>query len=162
MVRCTICRVASAKPRFCMTRCKGSAADKWAKAAVTMADNGIADGGGHERMLSGDVIWCNTCGSYADLRADGLTQPCTGKHIGPWKGGGKRGQLTDLRRCIHPKSRSTLPPPIAEATMAIDVAVVASHSQQQAAKKTQARYTAKDKAMARRHALDPQSALTEE
>jgi hypothetical protein len=122
----------------------------------------MTDGGGHERMLSGDVIWCNTCGSYADLRADGLTEPCTGNHIGPWKGGGKRGQLVDLRRCIHPRNRSTLPPPIAEATMAIDAAIVASPCQQQAAKQTQARYSAKDKATARQNATDPKAALTEE
>ena len=86
--RCTVCRVTSAKPTFCMTRCKGSAVDRWAKVAKMMADNGVTDGGGHSRMLSGDVIWCGVCGSYADLKVGGLTEACTGKDTTVWKGGG--------------------------------------------------------------------------
>ena len=55
-VRCSVCRQSSTKPKFCTTRCKGSAASKWAEAAKRMADNDVIDGGGHARMISGDVI----------------------------------------------------------------------------------------------------------
>ena len=79
-----------------------------------MADNGATDGGGHTRMISGDVIWCGVCGAYADLRVSGLTEACTGKHTGPWSGGGKRGQLSSLRKNRRPKNRSQLPPAISE------------------------------------------------
>jgi len=102
--RCSICRQTSSKPRFCMARCKGSAATKWAEAARRMADNGVIDGGGHARMISGEVIWHSTGGAYADLSVSGLKEACTGRHTGQWKGGGKRGQLSLLRKNLHPKT----------------------------------------------------------
>ena len=62
-------------------------------------------------MISGDVIWCGVCGAYADLKVSGLTEECTGKHTGQWKGGGKRGQLNSLRKNRHPRNASQLQPP---------------------------------------------------
>ena len=113
-------------------------------------------------MLSGDVIWCSTCGSYADLRVGGLTEACTGKHTGPWKGGGKRGQLNDLRKNRHPKNATPLPPAIAESTMTLDLATTASTTDVAEANNRTSRYTAKDKAIARAHASNPHAALTDE
>ena len=127
-----------------------------------MADNGVNDGGGHARMLSGDVIWCGTCGAYADLRVSGLTEACTGKHTGPWRGGGKRGQLSSLRKNRHPKNRSQLPPAISESLMTLDLAATASSPDLADAASSTARYSAKDKATARANAIDPQAALTDE
>ena len=83
--RCSICRQSSSKPRFCMSRCKGSAATKWAEAARRMADNGVIDGGGHARMISGEVIWCSTCGAYADLSVSGPKEACTVDTLGSGK-----------------------------------------------------------------------------
>ena len=144
-----------------MTRCSGSAASQWAVAARTIAKNGGVDGGGHDRMLSGQVIWCSTCGSYADLRVGGLTEACTGKDTSPWKGGGKRGQLALLRKNIHPRNGKLLPPPIPETMLAIDAAATATPAEHQAAKQQASRYNAKDKANARAAAADPKAALTE-
>ena len=65
-------------------------------------------------MLSGDVLWCSRRGSYATKRGGGLAQPCTGRHMGHWVGGGRRQQLYSLRRNAHPVTGARLPPPIAE------------------------------------------------
>ena len=145
-----------------MSRCKGSAATRWAEAIKQMADNGVADGGRH-RMISGDIIWCITCGAYADLKVSGLKEECTGKHTGPWKGGGKRGQLNDLKKNRHPKPpHRQLPPPIAESAMTLDLAAAATDSDLAEAKQRTTRYTAKDKATARSNAADPAGTLTKE
>jgi len=113
-------------------------------------------------MISGDIIWCGVCGSYADVKVSGLTDKCTGRHTGVWKGGGKRGQLNDLRRNRHPRNKSQLPPPMPESTMALDAAAGASHTQLAEAAIRTARYSAKDKAMARANASNPLAALTDE
>ena len=149
--RCSLCRATSAKPSFCTTRCKGSAAARWAKAAKDMADNDAAGGGGHTRMISGHVFWCSTCGSYSDRRVSGLTVKCTGPHIGPWHGGGKLGQLKALRKNIHPKHGTTLPPPIPEALIPLDSAATAACSDVATASLRASRCSAKDKAAARRN-----------
>ena len=161
-VWCSVCRATSSKPRFCMSRCTGSAAAKWAEAARKMANSGSADGGRHTRMISGSIIWCSTCGSYADLRVSGLTEACLGKHTGPWLGGGKVGQLKALLKNIHPRNGTQLPAPIAETMLALDATTVTALGQQHEAKQRASRYTAKDKAVARRIADHPKTALTAE
>ena len=113
-------------------------------------------------MISGDVIWCCVCGAYADLKVSGLTTECTDKHTGTWKGGGKRGQLNDLRKNRHPRNKSQLPAPIPESTMTLDTAASASHPEIAEAANRMARYSAKDKANARANASNPLAALTDE
>ena len=161
-MRCTLCRLTSTKPTFCRTSCKGSATARWAEATKQMADNGVQDGGGHARLISGDIIWCGICGAYADLKVSGLTEKCTKKHIGPWNGGGKRGQLNSLRRNRHPRTKIQLPPPVPESTMALDAVAGASQDQLADATTRRARYAAKDKAVARANASMPLAALTDE
>ncbi len=66
VVRCVECRRHSRKvAAFVRGRCEGSAAARWADRAAADADAGISVGGGHHRMLSGDVAWCSQCGAYA-------------------------------------------------------------------------------------------------
>jgi len=161
-LRCRLCRLTSAKPTFCRTRCKGSAATRWAEALKQMADNSVQDGGGHTRFISGDVIWCGVCGAYADLKVSGLVEKCTLRHTGPWNGGGKRGQLNSLRKNRHPRTRILLPLPIAESTMTLDEAAGASHAQLAEAADRMARYSARDKATARANAHRPFAAPTDE
>ena len=79
-----------------------------------------------------------------------------------WKGGGKRGQLNDLRHNRHPKNKTPLPTGIAEATMTLDAATAASTDEIAEARSRSSRYTAKDKVVARAHAANPQAALTKE
>ena len=113
-------------------------------------------------MISGEVIWRGVCGAYADLKVSGLTTECTGKHTGPWSGGGKRGQLNALRKNRHPRNGSQLQPPIPESTMTLDAAASASHPELAEAANRIARYSAKDKASARTNASNPLAALTDE
>ena len=68
----------------------------------------------HRRMISGDLIWCSVCGSYAEHRARGLEDICEGKFQGTWKGGGREGQRRDLLAGKHPKSGKPLPPAVTE------------------------------------------------
>lgn len=85
-----------------------------------------------------------------------------GKDTTPWKGGGKRGQLNDLRNNRHPKNKTPIPPGIAESTMTLDIATAACADEVAEARRRSSRYTAKDKAVARTHAANPQAALTAE
>jgi hypothetical protein len=91
-------------------RCDGSAAVRWALKAQLLADRGVSVGGGHSRMLSGDVMWCGICGCYADGKAVGLAAPCSGP---PAKNGhgGMWGQLRKLRNCRHPRTGASIPSP---------------------------------------------------
>ena len=56
--RCTTCKRTSAKWKtIAPAQCDGSAARRWADKAAALADRDIIDGGGHRRILSGDVLW---------------------------------------------------------------------------------------------------------
>jgi hypothetical protein len=112
--KCATCKRGSATWRaIAGERCGGSAAVRWAEKAQLLADRGISVGGGHARMLSGEVIWCSICGCYADGKAIGLAAPCTGP---PAKNGygGMWGQLRKLRNGKHPRSGLALQPPVCE------------------------------------------------
>ena len=112
--RCTLCRLTSTKwHSFAPARCPGSAASKWADKAVTAADNAQTTGAGHQRMISGDVVWCRTCGCYADALARGLATACRGKPDGN-NSGGRVAQLKLLRAGRHPLTREMLPQAIDE------------------------------------------------
>jgi hypothetical protein len=112
--KCTTCKRYSAKWRaIAGEKCGGSAALRWAEKAQQLADRGLALGGGHARMLSGNLVWCSICGSYADGKAIGLAAPCAGP---PAKNGygGMWGQLRKLRNGKHPRSGILLALPVSE------------------------------------------------
>ena len=109
---CNVCRTSSADwNAIAPAKCQGSAAARWARKAVAMAERGQEAGSGHLRMMSGDVIWCNRCGAYATWNAKGLAKPCPGPPKGVW---GRARQLRNLRANLHPMTGSCLPTPIAE------------------------------------------------
>ena len=66
--QCSECRMSSSTREVieCM-RCTASSTARWAARATLDAKHGSADGGGHQRFLSGDVLWCRRCGCYADF-----------------------------------------------------------------------------------------------
>ncbi|HUU60977.1 MAG TPA: reverse transcriptase domain-containing protein, partial [Acidimicrobiia bacterium] len=105
---CRVCRHQSARGhRFAAERCPGSRATLWAALAQRAADVDRIDGGGHRRMLSGDLLWCNTCGAYAGgSKAVGLAAPCPGAP--PKENGGRYAQLRKLQRGIHPRDGARL------------------------------------------------------
>ena len=98
---------------FAPAKCSGSAAEKWALKSVEVAASGETTGGGHHRMLAGDVIWCLKCGCYGDTRARGLTDACRGKPRDA-SGGGRAGQLSYLLAGKKPKTRTALPASVDE------------------------------------------------
>ena len=114
--RCSTCRTMAGKLfPFASERCPGSAAQKWAAKALQLAEKGQAEGKGHARMLSGDILWCRNCGAYACGSAKGLAKPCPGKDLGSWaEGGGRKQQLHRLLAGKHPKHCHQLPYAIAE------------------------------------------------
>ena len=64
-------------------------------------------------MISGDVVWCRTCGCYADAMARGLATACRGKPDGS-NTGGRFAQLKLLRAGHHPLTKELLPQAIDE------------------------------------------------
>ena len=62
-------------------------------------------------MISGDVLWCMTCGSYADSKTKSLKNGCNGPPPRELHGGGMRGQLNKLLSSMHPKTGRPLPLP---------------------------------------------------
>ena len=112
---CKMCRYRSKGwENIAPSCCSGSAASRWAAKARMLAEHDHVDGGGHRRMLSGDLIWCVACGSYANDVAKGLSQPCPSKQHGVWTGGGRLGQLHKLRKNVHPPTGERLDSPLPE------------------------------------------------
>ena len=63
-------------------------------------------------MLSGTVLWCSSCGTFADKKAKGLKGSCDGRPPRHQHRGGMEGQLRKLRNGTHPKTGAALPPAI--------------------------------------------------
>jgi len=90
--------------------------------AVARTDGGVYNGSssngssGHALVSSGDLIWCKTCGSYAEMKAHsrGIGGACRGppSRKGPADYGGMWGQLQKLRDGRHPKTGVALPAPV--------------------------------------------------
>lgn len=119
--QCLVCRQWShSKGKLETKGCPGSAISKWKRREVNAilqskaVEPGTEGSRVHRRMISGDLIWCSVCGSYAEHRARGLEDICEGKFQGTWKGGGREGQRRDLLAGKHPKSGKPLPPAVTE------------------------------------------------
>ena len=112
--RCTTCRVRGLIwDKLAPAKCTGSRLEAWAARAKQEAEECSIVGGGHRRVQSGEVAWCQVCGCYADSRVRRLTEYCKGKPTSTC-GGGRAGQLLYLRNNIHPRTRKPLPPPVDE------------------------------------------------
>ena len=72
-------------------------ADKAAEKAMRSND-------GHSRVHSGGVVWCSSCGAYADKKAQGMGAVCKGAPTRGRSYGGMLGQLHKLMRGCHPKT----------------------------------------------------------
>lgn len=111
---CTCCpKKSKSFHKLAPKRCDGSAAAMWAMKTRAMDSRGVAQGGGHQRMLIGELLWCMTSGAYAVTAARWLAKHCPGPFHGKWKGGGKPSQLKRLM-CWHPVALAQLPQPILE------------------------------------------------
>ena len=68
----------------------------------------------HQLMISGQVVWCNVCGTFGSQRGRGLAHSCPGPvQVGGT--GGRSQQLRRLRAGFHPKDRVSLPAAIPRA-----------------------------------------------
>ena len=100
--------------------CEGSAAKRLATRVKAITESGGGLGTWHSFWLSGDVLWCSTCGAFAEgCGTMTLARPCGGRRkVGSRQSanqGGRNGlmqQLRYLERRLHPKTRALLPPPI--------------------------------------------------
>ena len=130
-LHCRICRATSTRDSFVREKCPWSTATQWARLDARHAGLGLAHGPGHDFRLSGTLLWCNTCGAYADSRSKGISKPCAGKPEA--SNGGRAQQLAALRARRHPKSTRKqhiqLPPPIARSV--ISSVTSAEHAIQQ-------------------------------
>ncbi len=97
--RCVVCRKSSTSwddiaPGLCM----GPAEERWASRARTGAAEDTLRCSAHWIRVTGDVIWCNRCGSYASTRGRGLAQACRGRPADA----SAAARLTALRSGYHP------------------------------------------------------------
>ena len=112
-----MCKRQSASYRkFASQLCEGSAASRWATKAVQLTEVGATVGRGHVQVLSGETLWCLTCGAFADTKAMQLVDTCKGAPSVQQQGhyGGMWGQRLKLMKGIHPRHGAHLPPPIFE------------------------------------------------
>ena len=85
-----------------------------------MVRAGVSAGKGHTFLLSGEALWCSTCGAFAETHAMAPTKPCLGKPVLPGTRtsagqvcrNGRRRQLHLLEKRMHPRTRARLPPPV--------------------------------------------------
>ena len=80
-----------------------AAASRWEEMAAIAAADAQKQSDGHTRVYSGEVVWCSTCGAYADKKAHGMKGLCKGapkreEEGGKQRYGGMWGQLRKLMR----------------------------------------------------------------
>lgn len=105
-------RAASAEwAKLAPQECKGHATDRWTQIAAMRGKNDAKPAKPHRLMVSGPVVWCNTCGAYACAAPLLLAQPCSGRPTKTTARDRCR-QLARLRAGEHPETRKTLNLPI--------------------------------------------------
>ena len=97
--------MSSTKAKLDEKKCKGAVAKKWENLAAAAAAAAKKDTDGHTRVYSGEVVWCSTCGAYADKEVHGMQALCKGAPIKEEVDGkySMWGQLRKLMGRIHPK-----------------------------------------------------------
>ena len=75
----------------------------WSQKAAASAATGDSRPRPHQLIVSGRVIWCNTCGAYATGHAVRLARSCEGP-VDIKAAGGRAQQLRKLRAGKHPKT----------------------------------------------------------
>ena len=100
---CTVCLNRSVKKwRFATAKCGG--------ACIGAALNRLDVHKDHVMLRAGTVVWCRTCGAFAETRGNKLLRACLGPPPQQQYGtGGMRSQLVLLRAGLHPVTRARLP-----------------------------------------------------
>ena len=118
---CTLCKRSSKRwAALAAGLCEGSAAKRLATRVKAITDSGGGLGTGHSFWLSGEVLWCSTCGAFAEgCGTMALARPCQGRRKAGSRQsanqGGRNGllqQLRNLEKGLHPRTRRLLPPPV--------------------------------------------------
>ena len=112
--RCELCKQGAATwSKIAGERCPKSMAERWAKSTAARTSKHEMIGPGHELVLGGDVMWCLTCGRYADTKAVGLTEQCkgvpgwSGSYGRAWGNFASRGRAYTLALGKHSSPQST-------------------------------------------------------
>jgi len=80
---CSVCRRSAVhRSTLAVSRCRGSAVKRWAAQAEQLTGLRSNTGAQHELLLTGDVVWCFSCGANACSRAIALAKPCAGRAEG--------------------------------------------------------------------------------
>ena len=74
--------------------------------------SGQTESKGHNVARSGPIVWCTTCGCFAETRANGLNGECGGPPPTSQGSSGRRSQLHRLHANLHPVTLATLPAPV--------------------------------------------------
>ena len=109
---CTTCRMRSVKKwRLTTKKCEGGKKKTWAWASHSRTGEALPERAkhGHVLLKSGTILWCSTCGAFAETRANRLRSACLGPPPQQHGSGGVRSQLNRLRAGIHPVTRARLP-----------------------------------------------------
>ena len=109
---CYQCKArAATKGKLASQLCQGGNGKKWAGLALHTAASvpGGGQGKNHSLMRAGSILWCGTCGCFAETRASGLAGKCTGTPPAQLGSGGRKAQLTRLQSGLHPVTLSRLP-----------------------------------------------------
>lgn len=70
--------MSSTKAKLEVRKCKGPVAKQREALAANAAAVAEKDTDGHTRVHSGEVVWCSTCGAYADKKAHAMQKLCNG------------------------------------------------------------------------------------
>ena len=119
-----MCHKRSAKRwRLTTKKCEGKSSKEWSRAERAKGSDEVKTMKGHTLFKSGTLLWCGTCGAFAETRANRLQKVCVGPPHEQHGTRGVRSQLNRLRAGQHPVTRCRLP----QTTWADGSAVKAVH-----------------------------------
>jgi hypothetical protein len=117
---CTVCRMRTrTRKRLAITKCSKAGTKTWLKAEPdkVVSGTGIQEWGSgrggerqHRLARSGTIVWCSTCGCFAETRANGLIGSCSGPPPRSQGSSGRRSQLNRLNANLHPVTCTGIPP----------------------------------------------------
>ncbi len=105
---CHTCwKKAASRANLAKGRCTGDVFLRWAKRDGRLTATGCGDSTTHNLQMTGELVWCATCGAYSSQRAVGIMADCRGRppREGHW---GRHTALSRLRRGLHPKTAAPL------------------------------------------------------
>jgi len=101
----------AARRAFASTACPGTVLEGAAASCVATRvrrEETLRQGRSHTLYVTGQLVWCITCGCYGAQRLRNLKQPC----CGPAAADARKSQLGRLRAGLHPLTKRPLGRPV--------------------------------------------------